>query len=234
MTGSFIAAAAAACWLGILTSISPCPLASNIAAVSYVGKKVTRTRLVILAGILYVAGRVIAYIAVASVLVAGILSVSRLSIALQENMNKLLGPILLAAGLFLLGFLQSKWTGLELGYKIQKKADTWGLWGALLLGFIFALSFCPVSAALFFGSLIPLSVSRQSNFILPAVYGIGTGLPVFIFAVLIAVSTRTVGVLFSRLASIELWFRRLTGIVFLLVGFYYTLSYLFEVDLQFI
>jgi len=228
---SFFSGIAAACWLGILTSISPCPLATNIAAISYIGKKVSKTRLVLLSGILYMFGRMIAYVSVGMVLIAGLLTVSRLSNFLQDNINKALGPLLVLAGLVLLGIIRINLNGSRIGRKAQSRADSWGVWGAFPIGFIFALSFCPVSAALFFGTLVPLSIKYESTLLLPSIYGVGTGIPVLVFALLAAVGARYVGKVFDRLIQIESWFRRLTGVIFILVGCYYSLIYIFHLNI---
>jgi cytochrome c biogenesis protein CcdA len=114
---------------------------------------------------------------------------------------------------------------------MQKSAKSFGVWGALLLGFIFALSFCPISAALFFGSLLPLSVKFDSIVMIPAFYGIGTGLPVILFAVLIAFGFQTIGKTFNILAVLEKWVRRSTGIIFIMIGIYFSLVYIFNVPL---
>ncbi len=228
---SYLLAAVSAVWLGILTSISPCPLATNIAAISYIGKRVSDTRMVLLSGMLYILGRMFAYMALGILIIASVLSVPKLSFLLQNNLNKILGPVLILAGLFLLGILKIGFSGSGIGQKIQERSRTWGIWGALLLGALFALSFCPISAALFFGSLIPLSLKHESRIFLPLLYGIGTGLPVFIFAVLIALGTRFIGNVFNKLTMIELWARRITGAVFILVGLYYSFIYIFLIDL---
>ena len=107
--------------------------------------------------------------------------------------------------------------------------DALGLWGALPLGVVFALTFCPVSAALFFGSLIPLAVQAQSSLVLPGLYGVGTAVPVLVFAVLIALGAKSVGRAFNALTKVEIWARRVTGIVFLMIGIYYALKFDFGV-----
>lgn len=226
---SYLLPLMSAFWLGILTSISPCPLATNIAAISYISRNVTDRRYVFFSGLFYTIGRTLAYLALGIILVASLLSISELSAFLQKYMNRLLGPILIIAGLFLLEFIKFAPSGSGISDKIQKRVERWGIWGALLLGIIFALSFCPVSAALFFGSLIPLALKHNSGFVFPTVYGIGTGLPVFVFAILIALGSRAVGSLFNRIQSLELWFRRITGVIFILVGIYYSLTYNFGI-----
>ncbi len=217
-----------ALWLGILTSISPCPLATNVAAMSYIGRHVDSSRQVFLSGLLYTAGRMVAYIVLGVLIVGSLLSVAEVSLWLQRHMNQLLGPVLVLVGIVLLGLVPLPVFGGAVSEKVQRRAQSYGVWGAGLLGIVFALSFCPLSAALFFGSLIPLSVQSKSAVTLPSVYGIGTGLPVFLFAVLIATGARAVGRAFDRLALIELWARRLTGTVFVLLGVYFCLSYIFE------
>lgn len=218
-----------ALWLGILTSISPCPLATNIAAISFITNRLGSTRQVLFSGLFYALGRVITYVVLAVFLIAGILSVPGVSNFLQKYMNKLLGPVLIIVGMVLLELIQLNISGSIVDEKVQAKAQRSGIWGAGLLGVVFALSFCPVSAALFFGSLIPLSIKYKSDFMLPALYGFGTGLPVFIFAVLMAFGARSIGKAFNKLTKFELWIRRGTGIIFILIGIYYCLVYIFDV-----
>lgn len=222
---NFLIASASAIWLGILTSISPCPLATNIAAISFVGRKVDKPGYVLCTGVLYTIGRTITYIVLGIILVNSMLSMPVVSHWLQKYMHKLLGPILILVAMFLLDMLQFTTKGSNLGQWCQQRAEKFGLGGALFLGVIFALSFCPVSAALFFGSLIPLSVKHSSGVILPLIYGIGTALPVFVFGLLIAFSTGVMAKTFHKVSQFELWARRITGTVFLVIGVYFTLVY---------
>jgi len=217
-----ILAAGTAFWLGILTSISPCPLATNIAAISFVGRRVDAPSKVFWAGLLYTFGRTLTYVVLGVLLVTSLLSAPALSQFLQKYMRYALGPILILVGLVLLDVIRIRFSGSGLASKIQKHVEALGLWGALLLGIIFALSFCPVSAALFFGSLLPLSFQHHSSVLLPLVYGVATGLPVLIFAVLIAFGAKQAGLIFNKIAAFEKWARRLTGVVFVAVGIYET------------
>ncbi|MFP4056383.1 MAG: aromatic aminobenezylarsenical efflux permease ArsG family transporter [Candidatus Brocadiia bacterium] len=222
-------AAAGAAWLGILTAISPCPLATNIAAVSYIGRRLGSPRQMFLSGILYAAGRTAAYVGLAAVLVSTALSVPRVSVLLQRHMNRLLGPIFILVGMVLVGLIELPTSGRGMGEGMQGRVDRLGLWGAGLLGVVFALSFCPLSAALYFGGLLPLSVEHQSRVLLPAVYGLGTALPVIGFAALLAMGTRAVGVAFQRLSQFEWWARRVTGVLFIGLGVFFCLHYIFGV-----
>ena len=226
---AFLLAAALALWLGILTSVTPCPLATNIAAISYIGRRVANSRQVFLSGLLYTLGRTAVYLVLGIVLVAGLLAIPQLSLFLQRYMNKLLGPIVILVAMFLLGLIVLRFGGGGVSEKLQNRVDTMGIWGAGLLGIVFALSFCPISAGLFFGSLITLSLKFGSAVLLPALYGVGTAVPVIVFAVLIAISAQSVGKAFDRLTQIEWWARMITGLVFLAVGAYYSLRYTFEV-----
>jgi cytochrome c biogenesis protein CcdA len=226
----FWMASTTALWLGILTSISPCPMATNIAAISFIGRRVEHPGAVAWAGLLYTLGRVLTYMLLAVLIVSGVLATPQVSHFLQKHMNQLLGPILILAGMVLLEMLPFRLPGIgaDTG-KLQQRVDGSGLWGAGLLGIMFALTFCPVSAALFFGSLIPLSVTEQSRWLLPALYGVGTGLPVLVFAFLLTLGVKSVGKLFHHLTRLELWARRLTGVVFILIGIYFALNYNFRI-----
>ncbi len=227
----FLLAAASALWLGVLTSISPCPLAGNIAAISFIGRKVSQTRQVLLVGLLYAVGRLISYLGLGVAVVGGMLSVPGLSYFLQHHMNQVLGPLLIVAGVMLLGVFKFSFGSVAPGEKFQARVERAGLWGALLMGLVFALSFCPVSAALFFGSLIPLSVEHNSAILFPALYGIGTSLPVVLCALVMAFSAHSIGKVFNRLTQVELWVRKITAVVLIVVGVYYTLVYIFGLDI---
>lgn len=214
-----------ALWLGILTSISPCPLATNIAAISFITRRINRPAHVLCTGVLYTIGRTITYVVLGVLLAGSLLSMPVISHCLQKYMNKILGPILILVAMMLLDMLQFSTKGSNLGQWCRQWAEKFGLFGALLLGIIFALSFCPVSAALFFGSLIPLSIKHSSGILIPLVYGIGTALPVFGFGVLIAAGASSLATAFHKVTQFEIWARRITGVIFLLIGIYFTLAY---------
>jgi len=217
-----------AVWLGILTSISPCPLATNLVAISFISRNVATPGRVFWTGMLYTLGRTLTYSALGALLVGSVLSIPQVSMALQYWMNRLLGPILIVVGMFLLDLLRFNFMASLVTNSLQDRAQSWGTWGAGLLGMIFALSFCPVSAAIFFGSLIPLSLKADSPVALPALYGIGTGLPVALFAVGLAAGVQSLSVTLNRLGEIERWARRATGAVFIAVGLYYTFDHTLE------
>jgi cytochrome c-type biogenesis protein len=223
-----LALAGGALWLGLLTSISPCPLATNIAALSFVGRQVGSPRRALLAGVLYTLGRTVAYVALAALVVSALLSMVEVSAVLQRFAAKVLGPLLIVVGVALLGLVPLPSFGGGLARRLERIGGH-GPCGAMLLGAAFALAFCPVSAALFFGSLIPLATTHASRLALPALYGIGTALPVLGFAVLVAAGTATLGGAYERLRRIERWARPATGIVFVLAGIHETLRGVFHV-----
>jgi len=216
-------------WLGILTSISPCPLATNVAATTYISKQIESRYATILAAVAYTIGRTLSYMAISILIIAGLISIPGVSNFLQQHMNQILGPILLISGLFILDLIPLKMP--NIGYNtgmLQKLGDS-GFFGAVVLGFLFALSFCPVSAALFFGSVIPVALKFQSSIFLPFCYGIGTAAPVIGFAVIIAYSTRFAGIFFNKLSVAERWLRRITGALFVIIGLYFCLKYIFRI-----
>jgi len=221
---SSLSALMTAVWLGILTSISPCPLASNVAALSYLSKNVESRGATLSSGISYVLGRVAAYVGVSAVLVAGLLSIFSLSHFLQTWTNRIIGPVLIFLGLVLLDLIRFPTISFGPGERLEHLARR-GYPGAAALGFVFALSFCPVSAALFFGSLIPLSIDQGSRILIPALFGIGTAAPVVVFAVMIAFGARSVGKTYEKITLFAMWAKRITAIVFLLAGLYYLLTY---------
>ncbi|MFH1653558.1 MAG: aromatic aminobenezylarsenical efflux permease ArsG family transporter [Pseudomonadota bacterium] len=216
-------------WLGVLTSISPCPLATNIAAISYIGRKSEHRRYVLLSGLLYTLGRVLTYILLAFIIVSGLYHIPSISNFLQTHMGKILGPILIVTGMFLLGWLNLNFKGLSFSNNLQNGVDKFGIFSALPIGAIFAISFCPVSAAIFFGSLIPLALNHDSRIIIPSLYGIGTAIPVIVFSFIMAFAAHLVGKIFNKITKIEILMRRITGVIFILVGIYLSLVYIFEI-----
>jgi cytochrome c biogenesis protein CcdA len=220
-----LAASLSALWLGVMTSVSPCPLAANVAAMSYVGREVGSRRRTLLGGLLYTLGRVLAYAALAAVLVGGLLSVPQVALFLQAHMSRLLGPLLVGVGVVLLEWVRIPGFGSGVYDRTGERLAKAGLVGAVPLGAVLALAFCPVSAGLFFGGLIPLALQHRSAVWLPALYGLGTGLPVVVFAVLVSAGLAWAGRAFHRLQSVELWARRVTAIVVIAVGLYYTWTY---------
>jgi cytochrome c biogenesis protein CcdA len=227
--GESLAGAGAAIWLGILTSLSPCPLATNIAALSFIGRRLENPGAVLATGALYTIGRSATYVVLGSLLVFSLVSTPFLSHVLQKYSIKIMGLLLILVGMVLLGLIEVRLPGWSGGDSLQRRADRWGFWGAGLLGIVLALSFCPVSGALFFGSFLPIAVRDDSPLLYPAIYGIGTALPVVVVAVFVAFGARSMAKVFNRMTQFERWARKITGIVFILVGLFTTLGSVFGV-----
>jgi len=246
---AYLLYAGAALYLGLLTSISPCPLATNIAAISYVGRKLGNPRYVMGAGLLYTLGRCLLYLALAVLLVSTAMSIRPVSLFLQRYMLLALGPIFLLLGMFLVGLITTDLGGAVMTGAVQKRIDAMGVWGALFLGILFAMSFCPTSAAWFFGLLalmmgsearaitaelarfgitLPEATLPGGTVVLPVIYGIGTAIPVLLVAFLLAYSAQSVGKTYNALSKIEWWARQVTGWIFVLLGVYFSLKYVFE------
>lgn len=229
MSAEWWVAIGTAAWTGILMAISPCPLATNVAAISFIGRGVTSPRAAVLTGLLYTFGRSLVYVVLAAVLVSSLLSAPILSSALQKYMNKLLGPLLILVGMVLLGLIRFGGRGTSLGEYVGQRVASGGIWAGLALGIIFALSFCPASAALYFAGLVPLAVKHESSVLLPLIFGVSTGLPVVVFAILIVVSTNAMAKTFNSIAAFERWARRATGVIFVAIGVYFCLAFIFRV-----
>ncbi len=209
-----------AVWFGILTSISPCPLATNIAAISFIGRQVDKSSSSLLSGLFYTLGRTLTYVVLGALLVSSAQVVPNVSFFLQEKMKIVMGPLLILIGIVLLDLVNLSLSGKGVSRERQERLARSGIWGAFALGVIFALSFCPVSAALFFGSTFGLAVAHGSRFLIPGVYGIGTAAPVVAFAVVIAFSAHAVGSIFQKVTVFEKWARRISGVVFIVAGIY--------------
>ncbi len=227
--GAYLLGAGSALWLGILTSVSPCPLATNIAAVSFIGRRVDSTRGVLFSGLLYTLGRLLVYLVLGALLVAGLLSAPGISNFLQSYMNRLLGPVLIVTGMLLLELLSFGTSGWISGERAKRLAERAGIWSSLPLGALFALAFCPLSAGLFFLGLVPLAVEAGSPALYPALFGVGTALPAIGLAFVLAFSARSLGKVFDRVSQVEKWARRATGAIFILVGVYMSLRFIFGV-----
>ncbi len=212
--------------LGLMTAVSPCPLATNITAIAYVSKNIENRKTVFINGLIYTLGRAITYTAIGLLFYFGA-SQFHISGFVQEWGEKLLGPILIIVGVIMLDLIKIKFPGLNgLNEKISKKSRS-GRWYVLLLGIVFALAFCPYSGVLYFGMLIPMTISSASGLYLPIIFAIATGLPVIIFAWIIAFTVGGLGTIYNKIKIFEIWFRRVVAVIFIGVGFYYLSIFLF-------
>jgi cytochrome c biogenesis protein CcdA len=212
--------------LGLMTAISPCPMATNITAIGYISKDIQSQRRVFYNGLIYTLGRGISYTVIGLIFFFGA-SQFQISGFLQIWGEKIIGPLLIIIGLFMLGFITLKIPGIgRLTEKMENNIKG-GYWGALLLGIVFAVAFCPYSGVLYFGMLIPMTISSAGGLYLPVVFALATGIPVIIFAWLIAFSMGKIGQLYDKMKTFEKWFRRIIAILFIGVGIYYIATVLF-------
>lgn len=213
--------------LGLATAISPCPFATNITAIAYVSRDIENKRRVFFSGIVYTLGRAITYTLIGLIFYFG---ASQFKIAgfLNKYGERALGPLLITIGLFMLGIIRLNIKGsVGISEIIGEKAQKGNFWRVLLMGIVFALAFCPYSGVLYFGMLIPITISSVSGLYLPLIFAIGTGLPVIIIAYFIAFTISGIGNFYNKIKIFELWFRRIVAVVFIGVGIYYLSIFLF-------
>jgi sulfite exporter TauE/SafE len=209
--------------LGLMTAISPCPLATNITAVGFISKDIENRNRVFINGLLYTLGRAVSYTAIALIIYLGA-DQFRFSGFLQRYGEKILGPLLIIIGLLMLDLIKLKFPGMSRLTSRMETKTKWGTFDSILLGMIFALAFCPYSGVLYFGMLVPLTVSSASGLYLPIVFAIATGIPVIIFSWLLAYSVGSIGGVYNKMKNFEIWFRRVVAILFIGVGIYYTIN----------
>jgi sulfite exporter TauE/SafE len=212
--------------LGLMTAISPCPLATNITAIGFIGKDIENRNRVFYNGLVYTLGRALSYTVLALIIFLGA-DQFKLSGIFQRYGEKIIGPALIVIGLFMLGILKIKFPGMSSFTRRFEEKGTKNYWDVLLLGILFALVFCPYSGVLYFGMLIPITISSASGLYLPVVFAIATGIPVILFAWLIAYTLSGVGIVYNKLRTFEIWFRRVISVLFIVVGTYYIITVYF-------
>jgi len=206
--------------LGFMTAISPCPLATNITAIGYISKDLENRNRVFINGLFYTLGRAVTYTVIALVIYLGV-DQFKFSGFFQRYGEKFLGPLLIIIGLFMLDLIKIKFPGMNrLTSRMQKKTR-WGYLDAVLLGLVFALAFCPYSGVLYFGMLVPMTVASASGLFLPVVFAIATGIPVIIFAWILAYAVSGIGGVYKKVKAFEICFRRIVAVLFIGVGIYY-------------
>jgi cytochrome c-type biogenesis protein len=212
--------------LGLMTAISPCPLATNITATAFISKNISSKKKVFLSGILYSLGRAFTYTTIGLILFFG---ASKFHIArfFSQNGEKYLGPLLIVIGLMMLNVIRLNFFGKSsFTEKLSEKFQDKGLLGSFLIGAVFALAFCPYSGALYFGMLIPMTISSIDGLYLPIIFAFGTGLPVLLFTYLLAFAAGSIGSFYNKITKIEKVMRTVAGVVFILTGLYYVSIFL--------
>jgi cytochrome c-type biogenesis protein len=213
--------------LGLLTAVSPCPLATNITAIGFISKDIESRRRVFFSGIFYTVGRILAYSILGAILIY-ILRSGADMFSIQKGINRwgerLIAPIMVIIGLFMLFGDKIQLPKLSFSNNI-KGGKFKGAGGSLLLGIIFAMAFCPTSGVLYFGMLIPMSAGATGGYLLPLVFALATGLPVIIVAWILAFSIAGIGTFYNRMRIFQKWFNGIVAILFILVGIYYFVTF---------
>ncbi len=211
--------------LGLMTAISPCPLATNISAIGYISKDLQSRKRIFLNGLLYTLGRAISYSLLGIILIIILkqgASIYKIQKVIGTYGEMFIGPLLILIGVFMLGLIKVNFNiGGRMSAKAEEKAGNGSLWGSLFLGIVFALAFCPYSGVLYFGGLIPVATTASSGYFLPLVFAIATGLPVVIIAWILAYSVSSIGKVYQSIKTFEFWFRRIVSVLFIIVGLYY-------------
>ena len=210
--------------LGLLTAISPCPLATNIAAIGFISKNIEDRKAIFMRGIYYTVGRVFAYTVMGIILIS-ILKEGASMFGIQKAISKwgelLIGPVLLIIGLFMLFGHKLNLPKIGFDGNNSEKLAGKGSWGALLLGVLFAMAFCPSSGIFYFGMLIPMSVTASAGWLLPVLFAVATALPVLVVAWILAYSVEKVGEVYGKIQTIQKWLNIVVGTIFVIVGIYY-------------
>jgi cytochrome c biogenesis protein CcdA len=212
----------AAFFIGLMTAFSPCPLATNITAIAYISKRINNGRHTFITGVVYTLGRMFTYVLLASLIVYMGLNIQAISLFLQRYGERLIGVLLVLIGLVMLNIL--KIPSLKAGdriNKIKEKLSERGYLGAFLLGVIFALAFCPFSAVLFFGMLVPLALKFSDGILIPSIFAFATGLPVILLSLVIVFSVSRLNSIMKKIELVEKYARYIVGIIFVIVGAYY-------------
>lgn len=224
----WLASATGALWLGVLTSVSPCLLATNAAAIAFLLRRAATPKGMMLSCAAYMAGQALAFVLLAALILTSALSVPVLSHWLQKYMFRLLGPLLILSALLILRWVELPALGGRLKAWAQARAEGGGAGASLLLGTVFALSFCPTTAALFFGSLLPLAIAQGSPVGLPLIYALGVALPVVLLSMVLGAAAGRAGKVFAGVGAFDRVARNGTGAIFLVIGVYFTLVYTLE------
>ncbi|MBU1854292.1 MAG: sulfite exporter TauE/SafE family protein [Nanoarchaeota archaeon] len=212
----------AAFFIGLMTAISPCPLATNITAIAYASKRIDNSKHTIIVVFIYTLGRMLTYVLIASAVVWFGLNTQTIALFLQKYGDKLLGPLLLIIGIIMLDIIKLKFfKSTDRIARLKEKLAGKGLMGSFLLGVIFALAFCPFSAVLFFGMLIPIALKAGDGIIIPSVFAFATGLPVIIFSFILVYSVSKLGKIMNKISTFEKWTRKIVAAIFIIVGLYY-------------
>jgi len=209
--------------LGILTAVSPCPLATNITAIGFISKDIENHHRIFINGLLYTFGRIVSYTVLGFILIP-ILREGASMFMVQKAVSKygemLIAPALIIIGIFMLDVIKLNLPKINIGGESLKKRSKGG-WGAMLLGILFALAFCPTSGVFYFGMLIPMSATTSAGYLLPMIFAVATAIPVLAVAWVLAFSVQQMGNFYGKIQKVQKWANLIVGVVFIIIGIYY-------------
>ncbi len=212
--------------LGLITAMSPCPLATNIAAIGFIGRDIESRKSVFLNGVLYTLGKVLAYSILGIILII-IIKEGASFFGIQKFIGKygemIIGPALLLIGVLMLFSDKIKLPSFGFngdGERLARK----GRLGSFLLGILFALTFCPSSGIFYFGMLIPLSADSTMGYFLPTIFAIATALPVLIVAWILAFSAGHISKIYGQMQIIQKYLNIIVSVLFISIGIYYCIT----------
>ncbi|MCX5997781.1 MAG: aromatic aminobenezylarsenical efflux permease ArsG family transporter [Chloroflexi bacterium] len=208
--------------LGVMASLGPCTLATNLAAVAYVSRRISERRFAVTSGALYTLGRMITYTVLGILIIFAGMSIPVIADFLGDIGQAVTGPLLILVGLIMLFIDRISFGehGSAVAGAAGKLADM-GMLGALPLGMVLALAFCPYSAVLFFMVLIPLALKTHGGAGLPALFALGTGLPVLLFGTLLSLGVAGAAKWINTISRAEVYIRIAMAVLFILIGLYY-------------
>jgi len=213
--------------LGLMTAISPCPLATNITAIGFIGKDIGNRKRIFLNGLFYTLGRVVSYTVIPLIILLGADQFKSSGLILRFG-EKFIGPLLIIIGIIMLDLIRINFPGISRLTAGLEKKKSWRFIDAFLLGSLFALAFCPYSGVLYFGMLVPMTVASASGLYLPVLFAVATGIPVILFAWLLAYTVSGIGGIYNKIKVIEVWFRRAVALLFIITGLYFILRVYFS------
>ncbi|WP_277010509.1 aromatic aminobenezylarsenical efflux permease ArsG family transporter [Capnocytophaga granulosa] len=209
--------------LGILTAVSPCPLATNITAIGFISKDIENHHRIFINGLLYTFGRIVSYTVLGFILIP-ILREGASMFMVQKAVSKygemLIAPALIIIGIFMLDVIKLNLPKINIGGESLKKRSKGG-WGAMLLGILFALAFCPTSGVFYFGMLIPMSATTSAGYLLPIIFAVATAILVLAVAWVLAFSVQQMGNFYGKIQKVQKWANLIVGVVFIIIGIYY-------------
>lgn len=215
---------------GLMGTLAPCQLSTNVAALAFLSRGAGNTRRLWGQTLAFISGKVTVYLLVGGGVVLLSLQLNQVSetvIPVVVVARRALGPLLVIVGLFMLGLVKlpvslggrfSAWLENKVGHQQ-------GMIPAYLLGVAFSFTFCPTLFWLFFGLTIPLAIASPGGVLFPGVFALGTVLPVLGLAAVIASGRVNMGAFVKRFKTANVWVQKVVGVIFIVIGLHEAILY---------